>query len=92
MNGKTIINPDKILSEQKIYYANIYSSKVLDSNADYKKFLKDDNMKLEEPDKIFCERPISENEAKEVVKNMKNNKTPGSDGFPVEFYNIFGVT
>ena len=90
VNGKTIINPDKILSEQKNYYANIYSSKVLDSNAEYKKFLKDDNiMKLEEPDQNFCERPISEKEAKEVVKNMKNNKTPGTDGFPVEFYKFF---
>ena len=46
-------------------------------------------MKLEEPDQNFCERPISEKEAKEVVKNMKNNKTPGTDGFPVEFYKFF---
>ena len=40
VNGKTIMNPDKILLEQKNYYANIYSSKVLDSNADYKKIFK----------------------------------------------------
>ena len=33
-------------------------------------------MKLQEPDQNFCDRPISEKEAKEVVKNMKNNKTP----------------
>ena len=46
-------------------------------------------MKLEEPDQNFCERPVSEKEAKEVVKNMKNNKTPGTDGFPVEFYKYF---
>ena len=28
-------------------------------------------------------------EAKIVLKNMKNNKTPGTDGFPVEFYKFF---
>ena len=42
-----------------------------------------DNLKLK------CDGPILENEAKMVIKNMKNNKTPGSDGFPVEFYKFF---
>ena len=34
---------------------------------------------------------ISEKEVLEVLKNMKNNKSPGSDGFTAEFYNFFGM-
>lgn len=30
--------------------------------------------------------PITENEIKEVIKNLKNNKSPGTDGYPGEFY------
>ena len=30
-----------------------------------------------------------EDEVKNIIKNMKNNKTPGNDGIPIEFYKIF---
>ena len=35
------------------------------------------------------ERPISEKEIFEVLKNMKNNKSPGSNGYSVEFFKFF---
>ena len=35
------------------------------------------------------DRDININEIKEAVKRMKNEKSPGIDGFPVEFYKIF---
>lgn len=35
------------------------------------------------------EAPISQKEIKDVLKKTKNNKTPGPDGFPVEFYRHF---
>ena len=38
---------------------------------------------------LCCEGPIKEHEVKIVVKNMKNNKSPGTDGFPAEFYKFF---
>ena len=40
-------------------------------------------------DQNKCEGPITEAEAKKVLKNMKNGKTPGSDGYPAEFYKYF---
>ena len=30
--------------------------------------------------------PFSENEVLEAISQMKNNKVPGPDGFPAEFY------
>ena len=54
------------------------------------KFLTNKNIKKLDPeDKNSCEGEIKESEAKIVLKNMKNNKTPGTDGFPVEFYKFF---
>ena len=35
------------------------------------------------------DRDININEIKEAVKRMKNEKSHGIDGFPVEFYKIF---
>ena len=34
--------------------------------------------------------PLTVAELSNVLKNMKNNKIPGLDGFPAEFYKSFG--
>ena len=35
---------------------------------------------------IFVNRPINYEEIEAVIKNLPKNKTPGTDGFPGEFY------
>jgi len=35
------------------------------------------------------ELPITEKELHSALKNMQNNKAPGPDGFPAEFYEHF---
>ena len=47
---------------------------------------------LNQNSKNICEGPISEYEVKTILKDMKNQKLPGTDGFPAEFYNFFGLT
>ena len=42
--------------------------------------------KLAEESKNLCEGPISKEEILESLKGMTNNKCPGSDGLPKEFY------
>ena len=44
-------------------------------------------MNLEQSDS--CEGLITLGEIKEILKNTKHNKTPGSDGIPMEFYKVF---
>ena len=45
--------------------------------------------KLSEEDKSICEGPLTEYECYEALKDMKNMKSPGSDGFTSEFYKTF---
>ena len=41
-----------------------------------------------EADQLICKGLLNENEIKKVL-NMKNGKTPGSDGYPAKFYKFF---
>jgi hypothetical protein len=45
---------------------------------------------LDENEKLLV--VITEQEVKEAVFQMKHNKAPGPDDFPVEFYQIFWET
>ena len=89
VNGQLIYNQKDILREMRSFYNDLYSSKCL-SSTDANFFLDRKNItKLSENDQNKCEGLITEAEAKEVLKNMKNGKVPGSDGFPAEFYKFF---
>ena len=45
--------------------------------------------KLSEQEAELLEGEITEIECKHAIKNMKLNKSPGSDGIPAEFYISF---
>ena len=45
--------------------------------------------KLSEEQKIKCEGTISSKERFDLLDSFHNNKTPGNDGIPIEFYNRF---
>ena len=45
--------------------------------------------KLNDEDKTNCEGPLTEKECQTAILKMKKNKSPGSDGLSVEFYQAF---
>ena len=45
--------------------------------------------KIDDTAQNACECMISLNECSSALKNMSNNKTPGSYGLPTEFYQFF---
>ena len=55
-------------------------------------FFDDSIKKFEETDKEICEGLITELECAKALKDMQNNKSPGSDGITVEFYKMFWNT
>lgn len=86
--GDVIIdNQEGILKEVKEFYCNLYAYKQV-SNVDLETLLPDVPVVPDE-DHVTLEGPITFQEASEVLKDMKNFKSPGMDGFSVEFYKMF---
>ena len=45
--------------------------------------------KLNDKDKHFCDTRLSDTDYLQSLKELPNNKSPGSDGLPIEFYKFF---
>ena len=89
INETITTNPSIILSEQKRFYQDLYSSgnnRIVNNNA-AKLFLNDLNIpKLTEEQKQACEGKILLEECELILETFSNNKAPGNDGIPIEFY------
>ena len=88
--GEIIYKQSNILNHVKEFYENLYTCADSDLiNINLEEIIKVDIPKLEPDISSSLEAEISEKEVLEVLKNMKNNKSPGSDGFTVEFFKFF---
>ena len=87
----TYTNSDSDIIEEGVgFYEKLYSKENINDN-DIKSYLNDinDNKKLNDNERESLEGKITDKECKEAIQKMKNNKSPGSDGLPVEFYKVF---
>ena len=91
VTNKTLKADKDILDECKIFYTNLYKSKSTKiSQQDNKYFFPlEKETELTEEQKRYCEGTLTEKECFEALKSMENNKSPGSDGLPAEFYKVF---
>ena len=89
-NGKIINNQRDNLNQVKCFYAGLFSCKNIDEDNlnDFKNTLPN-SKKLSPEESIGMSGPLTITELSNVLKSKKNNKTPGLDGFPAEFYKIF---
>ena len=87
-NNREITDNKQISKEVRKYYKNLYSSHEQDINHDIclSHLLHNDTPKLADEDNHNIQGLITLNEASNALKSMKNNKSPGSDGFTVEFF------
>ena len=78
----------EILKEITDYYTNLFKNKDNElENVNLTVLLKDAMMsKINETD---LGKPLMTKELNNVLKNMKNNKTPGNDGISCEFLKGF---
>ena len=90
-NGTIIYNQSEILEHVRLFYEELYCKNEADlTQKDLEDLLDKSNVnKLQLKISKTLDENISEKEVLEVLKNMKNNKSPGSDGFTAEFYNFF---
>lgn len=86
-----ITKQTEILSEVEHFYKTLYTPQSLsEKNIDPHAFLKDYNVpKVNSHDSVHLEGKILYSETLSVLKNMANNKSPGSDGFTAEFFKVF---
>ena len=85
-------DPFNILSEQQRFYQGLYTSinKNVDATAKMESFLGYLNiLKLSEEQRLSFEGEITSRECALVLESFQNNKSPGNDGIPIEFYRKF---
>ena len=89
MNNSLTTDPRTILSEQKRFYKDLYKSRSKDAEKDsaIDDFLSKLRIpKLSEEQKQQCEGKITVQECEAILKSFEENKSPGHDGIPIEFY------
>ena len=93
--GDKITDPVGILNEQENFYKNLYSA---ETSAFEPGEIEEANLCFTKqmPESVpndgeikYCEGEITEKECLDNLKAMPNGKTPGTDGFPAEFYKVF---
>lgn len=87
IDGVITSNQNEIREEQFKFYSDLYNKK--QTHESDINFFNNNITKLSEEDKNRCENILSEYECGIALKEMKNSKSPGSDGITTEFYKLF---
>ena len=89
--GEYITDQDGILCQIKDFYAKLFKSRDKEiPDIKLTEILKDQCVtKLTKLEASSLEGPLTISELNFAPRKMKNNKTPGVDGFPCEFFKVF---
>ena len=91
MKGEEFFETKDILGCQKEFYQNLYFNHTNIDETPLHDVLGESANKLSDEKSASLEGEISYTEIANALKNMKNNKSPGLDGFTVEFFKFFWV-
>ncbi|MCP3926072.1 MAG: hypothetical protein GY714_26205, partial [Desulfobacterales bacterium] len=81
-------NSKDMLETVKTFYTDLFKNEPTDT-ARQDELLSKVDSKLSDSEREGCEGQLTKNELFTALSKMKNNKTPGLDGIPVEFYKTF---
>ena len=91
-DGCLTVNENQIMDEIKLFYENLYTSSNNSTNEDFHEFTNNINQHLPKLSSEQCngiEGKLTLNECWEALKSMGIGRSPGEDGFTVEFYKCF---
>ena len=91
-SGKKITDQKDILKEVQHFYSKLFSAQnnvSLDSDDLESIIVKANFRKLNHLESASLEGELKLEELSQVLLKMKNNKCPGVDGFPAEFFKVF---
>ena len=87
-DGTITMDPETILHEMELFYQSLYTPEVVgDVDKYFDKLTRPQDIATE--DYSNMEKEITEAELLKIIKTLPNNKTPGEDGLPAEFYKVF---
>ena len=88
--GQIVQSTNNVLHTVKDFYESMYTT-CEPPEINIKQVLPPDTQSsmLSHDMQLKCEGLITMQECVDTLKTMKNNKTPGTDGFPSEFYKFF---
>ncbi len=93
VDGNIITDPSEILKEEKRFYEKLYKENLDTHDPEYiystESILLNDIKKLTDEEKELCDAKVTEKEILNSLKELKNGRTPGSDGLPSDFYKFF---
>ena len=84
----TITKDVEILEEAREFYQQLYTVEPTNLT-DQTWLLQHIEKELDDTEKESCEGPMTIKETTRAVSEMNNNKSPGPDGLPIEFYKQF---
>ena len=90
-DNKEYTSTEEILNSQTMYFKTLYSENINIDNNPIETILGENQSKLSHQDANILEGEIKYPELAEALKNMKNSKTPGNDGFTAEFFKFFWI-
>lgn len=90
-DGSIQRDPKEILEEEEEFFKKIYETKNTSPETDsFKHFFESADLPtLDDDEAESCEGLLTIKECADALGNLHNNKTPGSDGFTIEFYRCF---
>jgi exonuclease III len=89
INGEEIRGEKNVLNYIRSYYMDIYDVKddVYKDTKDYVDYKV--NQSLNNTDNLLLDKYFTVTEISDAVKDLPRGKTPGTDGFNIEFYQFF---
>ena len=88
-NGELKIEDKEILKIAKDFYSDLYK-KAQTNEQEQENFLNKYDKKISNNWHPNLTKPFEEKELFQALKSMEENKSPGKDGIPMEFYLTFG--
>ena len=89
--GKEVTETSDVLKCQTNFYKELYKEVEIDDSKSIHSILGDNESKLSDKESQEFEGEITYTELTSALRNMNNNKSPGLDGFTVEFFKFFWV-
>lgn len=88
--GSLTSDPEKINNTFRKFYSQLYKSEFSNDEAQFIQFFEKLVMpKISDNDHEMLDFPLQLSEIKEAIQLMNNGKSPGPNGYPVEFYKKF---